>query len=98
MAGFSISESTALLENIPLVLRSLDEDLELPPITKATLSVSMTHKKMASIYAKVSVTPCRLNLRVFTALCVVFNTLFCLSVPQISKTSSGLPSSTTPTP
>ena len=75
MAGFSLSESTALLapasvnpkENISLVLGSLDEDLELPQITKATLSVSMTHKKMASIYAKASVTPCRLHLRVCTA-------------------------------
>ena len=62
IAGFSSSESTALLapasvnpkENVSLVLRSLEEDLELPQVTKATLSVSMTHKKMASIYAKVS--------------------------------------------
>jgi len=60
IAGFSSSESTALLapasvnpkENVSLVLRSLEEDLELPQVTKATLSVSMTHKKMASIYAK----------------------------------------------
>ncbi len=62
IAGFSSSESTALLapasvnpkENVSLVLRSLEEDLDLPQVTKATLSVSMTHKKMASIYAKVS--------------------------------------------
>ena len=62
IAGFSSIESTALLapasvnpkENVSLVLKSLEEDLELPQVTKATLSVSMTHKKMASIYAKVS--------------------------------------------
>lgn len=62
VAGLSSSESSAVLspasvnpkENVTLVLRSLDEDLELPQVTKATLSVSMTHKKMASIYAKVS--------------------------------------------
>ena len=66
IAGFNSIESTALLapasvnpkENVSLVLKSLEEDLELPQVTKATLSVSMTHKKMASIYAKVSVSLC----------------------------------------
>jgi hypothetical protein len=67
IAGFSSSESPALLapasvnENVSLALRSSEEDLELPQVTKATLSVAMTHKKMASIYAKVSDSGLSLN-------------------------------------
>lgn len=96
IAGFSSSESTALLapasvnpkENMSLVLRSLEEDLELPQVTKATLSVSMTHKKMASIYAKVS--NCSVTLHCSSLLILVSqHNIFVSLFSQNRKTISG---------
>lgn len=94
IAGFSSGESTALLapsslnprENVSLVLRSLEEDLELPQVTKATLSVSMTHKKMAAIYAKVSVS---VHLNCVYCLLYDVSNIFLFYFLQLSKTSLG---------
>jgi len=60
IAGYVASDSAALLapaaadanDSGDLVMRSLDEDIELPEINKATFSAAMTRTKMASVYAK----------------------------------------------
>jgi hypothetical protein len=98
IAGFGLSQSITFLapasvnpkENVDLVLQSLDEDLELPQVSKATLSVSLTHKQMAAIYTKVSdpmPLDCLYSLRFFS------HPRFFLS--ENSKTSFRWPFSTT---
>ncbi len=69
IAGYDASDSASLLApatadanaSDDLVMRSLDEDIELPEINKATLSAAMTRTKMASVYAKVIIMLARMN-------------------------------------
>jgi hypothetical protein len=63
LSGLGARDATSLLapvvvspsDNDALVLQSLDENIDLAEITKATLSTAMTHQKLASVYAKVRV-------------------------------------------
>lgn len=56
LAGFGDSQGsdfTLTDEKDNFILRCLDDNTELPVISKATLSTAMTHIRMASVYAKV---------------------------------------------
>jgi hypothetical protein len=56
LAGFSDSGGSDFSltdEKDNFILRCLDDNTELPVVSKATLSTSMTHIRMASVYAKV---------------------------------------------
>ena len=58
LAGLDSSgESDCALtdEKDNFILRCLDDNTELPAISKATLSTAMTHIRMASVYAKVCI-------------------------------------------
>jgi hypothetical protein len=72
LAGFDTKGSLVATDGSDqLVLRCLDDDAELPAITKATLSAAMTHVRMASVYAKVC--------------CVVTSDLICHQYGLISS-------------
>ena len=55
LAGFDTNGYESILpnESDKLVLKCLDDDADLPIVTKATLPTAMTHMRMASLYAKV---------------------------------------------
>ena len=61
LAGFSDSGGSDFSladEKDNFILRCLDDNTELPVISKATLSTAMTHIRMASVYAKVCLLIC----------------------------------------
>ena len=95
LAGFDSKgyESILANESDKLVLKCLDDDTELPIVTKATLPTAMTHLRMASLYAKVWFSCLGLLLLPFylTSVCCRLHALFIAEKDVWSFTLSLLP-------
>jgi hypothetical protein len=87
-------------ENDNFILRCLDDNSELPVISKATLSTAMTHIRMASVYAKVCFhyPILQLQLIVILALLTFASPFYCITEKGIQLLpSSLLPGTENPT-